>query len=295
MDTIPESPVPHVRTDLQAQASRANGSKSLGPVTTEGKALASGNAVTHGLSSQAVLLPSETAEDYQANVTAWAETLKPTNPGEAEVVTRVADLVFRQRRLQRLEDRHMQASLEARLTDSSLTRSLTAVRNAQLGLRVMVETLGTLTTDCPSAAIKGLLAPIEAVMGMLEALELPVTVSVPLEAAHRKLEETATGAVVPVEVLTRLTEAGTKVLDALAKKMVELEASIEVERIRLADEVLLGEDKEMRRFERHKAMISKQLDAELARLKTIRELSQTAASGSFCGPILVELKLVGRR
>lgn len=68
---------------------------SLGPIKAGGKAIASANSITHGLSSRLVLLPSESAEDYQAVVSAWTETLKPGSPGEAKVVARVADLNFR--------------------------------------------------------------------------------------------------------------------------------------------------------------------------------------------------------
>jgi len=62
------------RTPAQAEASRKNGAMSTGPVTPTGKAIISTNGVTHGLATRAALLPSERAEDYQANVTARRST-----------------------------------------------------------------------------------------------------------------------------------------------------------------------------------------------------------------------------
>lgn len=95
-------------------------------------------------------------------------------------------------------------------------------------------------------------------------------------------------------MLTNIGVEGSKVRDALRAKQAELEAGVVAERLRMADEVLLGDDKEMKKFERHRAMLSRQLDVELGRLKTLRELAQ-GGSGSFCGAILVELRVVGGR
>ena len=70
----------------RADASRTNGRKSLGPVTSDGKATSALNSVQHGLASHAVLLPSETPTDYQTNIDSWAATLRPSTPGEVEMV-----------------------------------------------------------------------------------------------------------------------------------------------------------------------------------------------------------------
>ena len=297
MDTNLSTPAPKTRSGAQAEASRLNGARSLGPITVNGKASSAANGIVHGLASTSVLLPSETREQYEANLAAWSATLKPASPGEAEIVGRVSDISFRQRRLQRLEDRHLAASLELKVQETKAWRQLKAARNALTGLAVMVETVGKLAADMPAESVKGLVSPIQGVLAMLEPLELAVQLTVPLEDVFEKLRGEAAGAVVSAEVFGVLAEVGGQVVEALKGKIVELEAEIGAERERLADDLLLGEDRELKRFERHRAMLNKALDAELARLRVVRELA-SASPGSSCGvfgPILVELRVVGRR
>ncbi|HWE39682.1 MAG TPA: hypothetical protein VG406_24245 [Isosphaeraceae bacterium] len=50
----------------QLAARRANALLSTGPRTPEGKAVASMNAVTHGLCTTVAVLPGESVEEFQA-------------------------------------------------------------------------------------------------------------------------------------------------------------------------------------------------------------------------------------
>jgi hypothetical protein len=45
------------RTEAQIAASRANGLKSRGPVTAEGKAASRRNALKHGMAGEGVVIP----------------------------------------------------------------------------------------------------------------------------------------------------------------------------------------------------------------------------------------------
>jgi hypothetical protein len=297
MDTNSPSPVPQRRSEAQAEAARVNGTKSAGPVTAAGKVISSANSIHHGLSASSVLLPSESREDYQSNLAGWVETLKPASPGEAQITARIADLSFRQQRLQRLEDRHQAASLDLELQMTRVHRQLQAARNASKGLEALVGAVATVKKDAPVESVVGLASPIRGVMELLKDVELAPEVSVPLEAAYESLQKEMLGQTVPVAVFTRLAEVGGKTLEALTAKVVELEGQVAVEKEKIADEQLLGDDKELKRLERHRNMLNRALDAELARLRVVRELA-SAASGSSCaafGPIRVELRVVGRR
>jgi len=67
-------------------ASRANGARSKGPVTPEGKRRSSQNAVKHGLRSQHALLRDESDEGFQESLQMHVECLPPTDPMEFQLL-----------------------------------------------------------------------------------------------------------------------------------------------------------------------------------------------------------------
>ena len=86
-------------------ASRVNGARSRGPLTAEGKARSSQNALTHGLTARtAIVLPLvERAEDWSAHLTGFVEALRPVGAVELELVERMAAITWRLRRVERVE------------------------------------------------------------------------------------------------------------------------------------------------------------------------------------------------
>jgi len=86
-------------TPAKIAANRRNARRSTGPRTAEGKAIASANAVTHGLRSRRVLLPGESAADFDQFCAALREDLAPDGALEATLVDRIVLLVWRLRRI----------------------------------------------------------------------------------------------------------------------------------------------------------------------------------------------------
>jgi len=86
-------------------ASRANGARSRGPRTDEGKARSSMNALTHGLTARsAIVLPLvERAEDWSAHLAGFVAALRPVGAVEQELVERMAAITWRLRRVERVE------------------------------------------------------------------------------------------------------------------------------------------------------------------------------------------------
>jgi hypothetical protein len=84
------------RTEAQQAASRANGAKSSGPATPEGKAVSSQNARKHGLYSKGHCSMYESQEDYESRLEAYREALMPANQFEEDLVRAilVAELEF---------------------------------------------------------------------------------------------------------------------------------------------------------------------------------------------------------
>ena len=90
-------------TERQIAANRLNAERSPGPKTPDGKAVASRNAVTHGLTSYSGLLPGEKLEDFSdLRARVFAE-LAPDSAIEGEVAERIASLLWRLRRVPAFE------------------------------------------------------------------------------------------------------------------------------------------------------------------------------------------------
>ena len=103
-DTTPKDR-PQARTvsDAQLAANRANAQKSTGPVTPEGRAKSSLNAVKTGLTGQTVLLPSDDVAAYLAHVHQHIADYSPVTPQERNLVQRIADAEWRINRIAPLE------------------------------------------------------------------------------------------------------------------------------------------------------------------------------------------------
>lgn len=85
------------------EANRRNALMSTGPRTPEGKAASRFNAVSHGLTASAPLLPHEEREDYEELAGAFREELAPIGALEELLVARIAARMFRLARVTRIE------------------------------------------------------------------------------------------------------------------------------------------------------------------------------------------------
>ncbi len=92
-----------MRSESQRQASRNNGKKSKGPTTREGKDKVKFNGLKHGLRSNQVVLPGESAAEFNAELKGWADDWKPTGHTAAVLVERAAVASWRLRRCVRAE------------------------------------------------------------------------------------------------------------------------------------------------------------------------------------------------
>jgi hypothetical protein len=77
------------------ETARANGAKSRGPRTAEGKQIASQNAVTHGLTARTVVLQNESEEDYQTDLRAYLDHFHPQGKPETDLVHQLAAAQWR--------------------------------------------------------------------------------------------------------------------------------------------------------------------------------------------------------
>jgi hypothetical protein len=87
-----------MRTEAQIQASRANGRRSQGPVTPEGKARSSQNAYRHGLLAHTMVLRSEDKESFGQYLDQHLQRWQPFDDVELNLVEEMVGAAWRGRR-----------------------------------------------------------------------------------------------------------------------------------------------------------------------------------------------------
>jgi hypothetical protein len=84
-------------------ANRVNAQRSTGPITAEGKAKVSLNAVKTALTGRTVVLPSDDAAAYQSHMLAYQNEFNPVGAQETDLVASVANSMWRLQRIACLE------------------------------------------------------------------------------------------------------------------------------------------------------------------------------------------------
>ena len=101
------------RTEAQIAASRANGAKSKGPVTPEGKSISARNAERHGFFSQLATIKGESPQEYAVVSADLYEAWQPTDEYERCLVDTMATCMWRRMRMLVLESVTLDTQLTA--------------------------------------------------------------------------------------------------------------------------------------------------------------------------------------
>ena len=88
---------------LKSETARANGAKSRGPVTPEGRAASSRNSLRHGFTAESVVLPTESQEDFQSLLDSYTDQFRPQGGVEMDLVQTMAAARWRLRRISTIE------------------------------------------------------------------------------------------------------------------------------------------------------------------------------------------------
>jgi hypothetical protein len=91
------------KPDKRSKTSAANGKKSQGPKTPEGKAISSRNAIRHGLVAKHLVLDRESAPRFAALLTEMHDQFRPRTPIESAEVDNMALCRWRQIRIWNIE------------------------------------------------------------------------------------------------------------------------------------------------------------------------------------------------
>ena len=108
-------------TERQQRASRANGSKSRGPVTPAGKLASSRNAITHGMLCGTIVLNGESADRFLGLLAALFEEFEPQTPFEESLIENMAAARWRQMRIWGMEKAGMEHEMhrQSRMSNST--------------------------------------------------------------------------------------------------------------------------------------------------------------------------------
>ena len=87
----------------RAEAARINGAKSRGPQSEAGKQRSSMNALKFGFYTDQIILPGESAEEFNKLLDAYRQQFNPTNPLEYDLIQDLADSRWRIMRMKRME------------------------------------------------------------------------------------------------------------------------------------------------------------------------------------------------
>lgn len=118
-------------SDRKAEANRRNALKSTGPKTPEGKAAVRLNALKHGLLSREVLLSGEDEDALRELAESLRAELQPIGELENVLVDRITSLLWRLRRLGRVEAGIFAWELNERMSDpDTSTLGLAFIRDA---------------------------------------------------------------------------------------------------------------------------------------------------------------------
>lgn len=97
---------------LKSETARRNGAKSQGPKTPEGKARSSQNAITHGLTADYNVLPTESLDDFEILLQSHIDRFHPADAVEMELVQTMAIARWRLRRIGTIECRMFENEIE---------------------------------------------------------------------------------------------------------------------------------------------------------------------------------------
>src|SRR5258707_1507912 len=100
--------------ERKTEIARANGAKSRGPKTPEGKAVSSMNALRHGLTASRPLLPGESQESFEELLKEYMEEYEPDGPAEIDLVHRMVVSKWREQRAWTVETAALSSHMPAR-------------------------------------------------------------------------------------------------------------------------------------------------------------------------------------
>lgn len=259
---------PSIRAAVQTARSAINEFKKRGgPKSPEGKERSSFNSLRHGLSAKHLLLPGEDVAEYETHLDSWFSTLVPTSLPEATLVAQLGDTAWKLERLSKLENGRSLARLEESLEKTPEFERFVLTHRALQAVSAFVEIADACPVPQDAAQTDALLAAVEGTMKIVhEVPELPEAVMQPLAFSLGHARDTSKDGRMLLDAYRALGDAAKVLKGALSAKLAEDEAALAPVRERLAAEVLLLDDADLRKLERHRKLLETAMQRQLGLL-----------------------------
>jgi hypothetical protein len=101
----------------KSESSRLNGAKSRGPITPEGRARCSINAVSHGITAKTLILQNESQDQFLEMLNAYYVYLQPSCQVEIDLISDMVAARWRLRRVWRFETAMLDIEMDAQSED----------------------------------------------------------------------------------------------------------------------------------------------------------------------------------
>jgi hypothetical protein len=249
-----------------------NGARSRGPTTQDGKERSSLNAVRYGFSGAHLLLPGEDATEYERHLDSYFAELVPTSTPEAVIVAQLGDLSWKLERLTKVENNRLRARLEEDLEKTDHFQRMVRTRRALVAVSSLAETVDTRSVNSLEPELTEiLLSGVEGTLALLrEVAELPGAIVEPMASALDQARETRQEGRLEQTAYEHLGNMAKLTRGALTAKLAEEEAALGPVRERLAAEVLLLEDADLKKLERHRRLLENSMQRQLDLLGQVR-------------------------
>jgi hypothetical protein len=132
----------------KVESARANGAKSQGPVTPEGKQSSSLNSLKHGLTARTLVLSNEARERFDGTVEAYLDELGPLTEIETDLVEEMVAAKWRQRRCWVMEKSALDLQMDSQEEElAAKYEKLDEPTRLTIAFQTLAETKGLLTLN----------------------------------------------------------------------------------------------------------------------------------------------------
>ncbi|MDY7225781.1 hypothetical protein [Hyalangium rubrum] len=209
----------------------------------------------------------------------WFVTLTPTTMPEAAIVAQLGDQSWKLERLSRLENNRLCARLEEELEKTENFQLVVHTRRALEAISSLAETVDAIRVPWTEPEMtEAFLRGVEGTLAMLrEVPELPEAIIQSLATALDQVRDTRKDGRLDRIAYEHLGNMAKLVRGSLTEKLAREEAALEPVRERLAAEVLLLEDGDLKKLERHRRLLETSMQRQLDLLSQVRARVVTAS------------------